>query len=371
LVKNPAPTPGGTGARLLRVSFISVVPSPYQRDLFKAINQLDGVTLRVNYLEPSAPDSPWRDADLEEWETVIPGWCLGKGRVRSHFNWKIPDLNDQDVVVVNAALTDLTTQTLLRRRRKFAPAAKWLFWGELIRTGGGLAGKVRKFLAQPLNKIDGIVAIGSVAKTNYQQRFPKQRIFNLPYRCDIQDFVDASVEAETANRDGAVRFLFCGQMIHRKGVDVLLKSFDRLIQNGSDVQLTLVGREASLPTFLSEISAQAKERIDFRGFQDVAKLPGIFAESDVFVLPSRHDGWGVVINQAIAAGLPVIASDRVGAAHDLVEDNVNGFVVPSMSQLTDREQLLSMRRASIAMRGDLSPASGADQWNDIFREILK
>jgi len=63
-----------------------------------------------------------------------------------------------------------------------------------------------------------------------------------------------------------------------------------------------------------------------------------------------------------------------------VEDNVNGFVVPSdnpdqladaMSQLTDREQLLSMRRASIAMRGDLSPASGADQWNDIFREILK
>ena len=49
----------------------------------------------------------------------------------------------------------------------------------------------------------------------------------------------------------------------------------------------------------------------------------------MFVLPSRHDGWGVVVNQAIAAGLPVICSDAVGAAADLVSNGVNGYVFPS------------------------------------------
>ena len=48
-------------------------------------------------------------------------------------------------------------------------------------------------------------------------------------------------------------------------------------------------------------------------------IPSVFAEADVFCLPSRHDGWGVVVNEALGAGLPIVASDGVGAAHDLVQ----------------------------------------------------
>ena len=51
--------------------------------------------------------------------------------------------------------------------------------------------------------------------------------------------------------------------------------------------------------------------------------------SDVFVLPSRHDGWGVVVNQALAAGLPIITTDAVGAGLDFVENGVNGICVPA------------------------------------------
>lgn len=361
----------------MNVSIISVVPSPYQRDLFRAIDRLENVRLQVFYLESSAPDSPWGETRLESWESVLPGGCLGKGRVRSHFNWTLPDLGDQDIVVVNAALTDLTTQFLVRRRHRFAAKAAWLFWGELIRTGGGWAGWVRRFLAGPLDAMDGIIAIGSTAAADYQKRFPSQRIFNLCYYCEIENFVTAKSQVGTSSSAG-VRFLFCGQMIHRKGVDLLLASFDRLVGEGLDVGLILVGREASLPGYLEALPAASKARIDFRGFHEVNKLPEIFTESDVFVLPSRHDGWGVVINQAIGAGLPIIASGGVGAAHDLVEDGVNGFVVNAgdvnaltnaMRQLSERELISSMSLEAVRKRSAMTPDSGAQRMFEIFETV--
>src|SRR5206468_3627451 len=126
-------------------------------------------------------------------------------------------------------------------------------------------------------------------------------------------------------RDGRLRFFFCGQMIRRKGVDLLLIAFDRLITRGVDIELLLVGREADLPEFMSAMSPEARARVRYEGFQAPERLPEYFSQADVFVLPSRHDGWGVVVNQALGAGLPVITSDAVGAGLDLVEDGVNGL----------------------------------------------
>src|SRR5262249_56320903 len=99
------------------------------------------------------------------------------------------------------------------------------------------------------------------------------------------------------------------------------------VATGANVQLLLVGREADLPRFMQMVSSAARERIRYEGFQAPESLPTYFGRSDVFVLPSRHDGWGVVVNQALAAGLPVITSDAVGAGLDLVEDGVNGICV--------------------------------------------
>src|SRR5262249_54780263 len=119
----------------------------------------------------------------------------------------------------------------------------------------------------------------------------------------------------------------CGQMIRRKGVDLLLKAFQRLVESRFDVHLILVGREADLPEFLAQISANAKSRVVYEGFQAPEKLNEYFARSDVFLLPSRYDGWGVVVNQALAAGLPIITSDAVGAGVDFVENGSNGMCV--------------------------------------------
>src|ERR1700712_2621378 len=84
-----------------KVAFVTIVPSPYQRDLFGALAAREEVDVSVYYLESAAPDSPWPNKDLRPFETILPGFCFNVGRVRAHMNWPIPDLSDADFVVLS------------------------------------------------------------------------------------------------------------------------------------------------------------------------------------------------------------------------------------------------------------------------------
>lgn len=350
---------------MMKLGALSVVPSPYQRDLFRALADHDDVVLEVAYLEDAAPDSPWPREPLAPFESILPGRTFGNGRVRCHANSQLPDPHRFDAYIVNTALTALTTQRMLRRLKNHP---NWFFWGELLRQNSGLKQLVQKQLAKPLSSANGIVAIGSRARDDYQTRFPNTRIEQLPYFCDLSEFVTAS---RTINPTPT--FLFCGQMIARKGIDLLLDAFDQLRKSGTGAKLILAGRETSLTTNLSP-------DIELAGFQAPEDLPALFARADVFILPSRHDGWGVVINQAIGAGLPIISTSAVGAAVDLVEHGVNGLIVApgEVAALTeaireladDPQKRQRMAQASAAKANDLTPETGAQRWVDLLRTNL-
>jgi glycosyltransferase involved in cell wall biosynthesis len=97
-------------------------------------------------------------------------------------------------------------------------------------------------------------------------------------------------------------------------------------------------------------------RVRFLGFTNQSQLPGVYAASDLFVLPSEHEPWGLVVNEAMACGLPVVASDRVGARLDLIVPGVTGEVYPVgdvqalativRDLLSDREKLDRMKDAA-------------------------
>jgi glycosyltransferase involved in cell wall biosynthesis len=168
-------------------------------------------------------------------------------------------------------------------------------------------------------------------------------------------------------------------MIARKGVDVLLRAFDRLIANGMDARLLLVGREAELPEFMNLVSPATKSKVDYAGFQAPENLPDYFARSDVFVLPSRHDGWGVVVNQALATGVPIIASDAVGAGFDYVENGVNGVTVKAgdVDELYSALQTFVQNPELVSTWGNrsreisraLTPEAGAAKWVQVFETL--
>jgi glycosyltransferase involved in cell wall biosynthesis len=235
---------------------------------------------------------------------------------------------------------------------------------------------VQDKLTAPLATATGIVGVGRQAEKDYRRRFPETSHFCIPYCCDLSNFL---TQKRRPVPDSKVNFLFCGQMNQRKGVDLLLTAFDRLVSQGLNVRLLLVGREAELPRFLRGISPSSQARVDYAGFQAPERLPEYFSQADVFILPSRYDGWGVVINQALGAGLPVICSDAVGAGLDLIEKNVNGlrFAAGNAADLQRcMEQAIASPEATwrwgAASRQKaeaIVPAVGAEKWTRIFDQL--
>ena len=351
----------------MKVAFVSVVPSPYQRDLFRALAARAEVELSVFYLEAAAPDSPWPEKALAPYEQILPGTWLPLGAARCHVNWSLPALRHYDVVVMNT-LMSLTGQWLMRTSLRGRP---WFFWGERLGRGGAL----HSLLVSPLHMAAGIASIGTFAEQDYRERFPEPRHFCIPYYCDLSAFFAAPRRTRS---DGTVVFFFCGQMIARKGVDLLLAAFQQL---GSTARLLLVGREAELPELLAPLPEEVRGRITYAGFQAPEDLPPFFAQADVFVLPSRYDGWGVVVNQALGAGLPIICSDTVGAGHDLVEDGVNGArfragdavgLAGQMERLVSAPELLEKwGTASREKARDWTPEVGAAKWVEALQAVLK
>ncbi|MBK1987116.1 glycosyltransferase family 4 protein [Sphaerospermopsis aphanizomenoides BCCUSP55] len=356
----------------IKVNFYSILPSPYQRDLFFELSRCPEIDLTVYYLEPSCADSPWPEKPLQHYEHILPGFHLAWGLSRFHFNWHFPSTTQADVVVLNGYM-NLTTQLLLRLQAKKIPC---IFWGEkMVGSSEGIKGKLQKYLADSLRYCRAIAAIGTKAQQDYQLRFPNQPIFNIPYYCDLTAF-SQNLPQRPRN---PVTILFCGQMIGRKGVDILLQAFNHLIQSGYNARLLLVGREAELPQLLETLPAQTRQKIEYAGFQSPENLPEFFHQADLFVLPSRYDGWGVVVNQAIGAGLPVICSDGVGAGYDLVKPGENGNLFPNgntealagvlIDYLQQPDTIKVASAGSMQKATELSPAIGAQRWVEVFQKL--
>ena len=142
-------------------------------------------------------------------------------------------------------------------------------------------------------------------------------------------------QPERAERKAAIGLahkrviMFNGRLVPRKGGDILLRAFAALKPDAPDAGLLFVGYGPEETRLKELATALNVNHVHFAGHVRLEDLPGYYACADVFVLPSWGEPWGLVINEAMAAGLPVIATDQVGASVDLIRDGVNGYVTPA------------------------------------------
>jgi glycosyltransferase involved in cell wall biosynthesis len=178
-------------------------------------------------------------------------------------------------------------------------------------------------------RVDHFLSIGSL-NTAYYRNYgvPESRITLAPYTVDNLHFAQGSAEARSdrpsARRhlgipEDGVAFLSSGKLIPRKRPFDLLRAFTRsdLPERSS---LVFVG-DGPL-RFALEQAAQdlgVSHRVVFLGFRNQSELPAIYGSCDVLVLASERETWGLVVNEAMAAGLVPVVSDQVGAGPDLVE----------------------------------------------------
>lgn len=366
----------------IRATFLTVMPAPYMQDLFAAMRDDGRIIPRVLYMEMAAPDTYWGRRTLPPNETVLDGRWFSILGGRVHWNRGVLAAlrgSASDIHVISG-YSSLTCQAAVQWLR--ATGRPWVFLGERpAMRSRRLAGRMLREIAAAtgLRSAGGVAAVGSEATETYRQRCRARiPVQNIPYYTDIATFSENP--AKPGSIPNRIRVLYCGQLIHRKGVDLLVRAISQLAVRCPHVTLDLVGEGPLRHELQESIPLEYRRRFTFHGFSNVEALPAYFSSADLFVLPSRHDGWGVVVNQALAAGLPIVASDAVGAARDFVADRGTGRIVPAgdVDRLagaieyfaTHPDVLRSCGAAARTVAGELSLQTGVANWLSLFRDVL-
>ena len=224
-------------------------------------------------------------------------------------------------------------------------AEPWL--GDRDRSGPILAAK-QAFFKLLCRLVDGALPIGTLNAAYWRhymgEDFP---LYAMPYAVDNQYFQSRSEEA----REGRTKLqnelkldpsrpviLFASKLQGRKRCGDLIEAYKNLLL-GSDLRpyLVIVGDGEERVALEKGAVDDKLEGVRFCGFRNQSELPGFFDLSTVFVLPSRHEPWGLIVNEVMNAGRAVIVSDEVGCQPDLIEDGIEGCVFPAgdVSALTD------------------------------------
>jgi glycosyltransferase involved in cell wall biosynthesis len=201
----------------------------------------------------------------------------------------------------------------------------------------------RRTISKPLVRLmirgaDALIVYGTRAKEYLISLGAKSKKIFIAYNTiDIESFQKELKKWKNQKREVKEEIgietekviLFVGQLIERKGVIHLIKTFRKLKKGIAGVGLLIVGHGQQERELKELVKKDKIKDVCFYGGADWPEVAKFYAIADLFVLPSTEEVWGLVINEAMAAGLPVITTDRVGASVDLVEEGKNGAVVKS------------------------------------------
>jgi glycosyltransferase involved in cell wall biosynthesis len=314
----------------MRILIVTEIPAPFRIPLFNALAARPGVELQVCFLAEHDPRRNYR-VHRDEFgfdDVVLPGRSVRRRGRWLLLSRGVPRLLRRvrpDAVVVGGWNQPAFWQVLIATRAKRIPSLLWVESTIYDARIPGRAASVARGLS--LRLASGFLVPGRASRDYlHTLGVADGRIVAAPNAVDLRIFEDR-VESARRESNGLRRrleledpvFLYVGRLEQEKGPDVLVSAM-------RDVPgtLVLVG-SGSLEQELREL---AGERVRFAGQLDRDDLPPWYAAADVLVVPSRSETWGMVLNEAAAAGLPIVATIAVGAADDLVEPGVNGFRVP-------------------------------------------
>lgn len=196
-------------------------------------------------------------------------------------------------------------------------------------------------------------------------------VFEAPHSTDIERFLDVG-RARVQRPDGVLRVVTVGRLLAAKGIDLLLRAVAQARAQGAAVALTVIGEGDDEPRLRTLAAELGLTDIEWGGFVEPSMLAPQLARADVFAFPTLGDTFGIVLLEAAAAGLPLVCSPHAGAARDLVEEGVTGFVVEprdtgafarALTALAGDAGLRGrMGRAACELAGRRTPADTADAY---------
>ncbi|WP_128548184.1 glycosyltransferase family 4 protein [Larkinella soli] len=327
-----------------RLSFYTNIPTPYQLDFCQAL--AERFELNVVFYAQTEKGRQWKfKTNLDLYNVIVlrNSWIADWFQMRVkdfHFSWQLFSIvrNDRsDYIIVGGAYW--IPNSLIVMIYAWLLGKPVAFFGERISSRATGWRKIMKLLAlQPLHICcRRIFAIGQEAAQTYQAFGVQLPITNIPYNLDGKKFRAVTsrllrILQSQYRCDDTLIFLSSGALIHRKGMDTLVRAFRLLdTEQYPNVRLLILGEGPQRSEL--ERYTEKDSRIELLGFRQAEELPAYFNLADVFIFASRYDGWGVVINEAIAASLPIICTETVGAAQEWIINGVNGILCPPNHEL--------------------------------------
>jgi glycosyltransferase involved in cell wall biosynthesis len=324
-----------------RVVILTEIISPYRIPVFNALAQKEGIDLKVIFLSETDPTlRQWRvyKDEIRFSYEVLRSWRFRVGRSNYLLNARLSSALrtfSPDAIVCGGYNYVASWQALMWARRR---KARFVLWSESNAQDARILSKPVEFLkARFLKGCDGFVVPGKAAYEYLcSLGSPAVKIFKAP---DAVDNIFFATEAEKVRRQPDAfrerfslprRFiLFVGRLVLEKGVFDLLEAYAKLENDlRSEVGLVFAGDGVCREELVKRAKQMSAGTICFPGFAQRENLAGLYALSETLVLPTHSDPWGLVVNEAMACGLPIIVSSVAGCSADLVEDGWNGYVVP-------------------------------------------
>lgn len=341
----------------MKVLYITNLPSPYRVEFFTELGKLCDLT--VIYERKSASDRSelWRIDDKYTYKSIyLNGFELGTD---NSISFKIIKyLNNKYDYIIVGMYSTLTAMIAI----SYMNINKIPF---VLSTDGGFINEDNKIKYNIkryfISSAKWWLSTGKLANKyliNYGA--DKNKISIYPFT-SLND-KDISNNILEENEKSEIRLslgiyekkviIAVGQFIHRKGFDLLLKACNSI---GNDVGVYIIGGNATKEYL--EIKQRYKlKNIHFLEFMKKEKLNEYYKASDIFVLPTREDVWGLVINEAMAKALPIITTDKCLAGNELVRNNINGYIIES-DNVEELKSKINLILENEKIRGDMGKES--------------
>jgi glycosyltransferase involved in cell wall biosynthesis len=372
--------------RLPYVVYWNNIPAPYMVERFNALADTGRFHFEAWFNDRSEPDRSWR-VEEKTWRfphRMLPRVRVGGRtlRIPTPLLGRRPDL----LVSLYAEPVFMLGWALARLR-----GSKTAFRVLATHDNWVRRSRIRTFAKRLLfSAVDAIETPGADGR-----RFAI-RCGAAPQKIHIAthtvDFAHFAAGADRVRRDGreqlrrqlgltGTTFLYVGRLWSGKGVDHLINAFERVQSGGSaPVSLLVVGDGPAGPGLARDCRSRGLENVVFAGFKHKEELPGIHAAADVFVFPTLGDPYGLVVDEAMASGLPVVSTQAAGEIRERVREGVNGFLVPPADSVALAERMAalasdatlrdSMGRHSRSLMENRTPQAWASDFERLVRAVL-
>jgi glycosyltransferase involved in cell wall biosynthesis len=339
----------------MRLAYLTTHPIQYQAPLLKRIASEPGIDLKVFFCSDFSV-RPYLDSGFKrqiQWDVpLLDGYAyeflpaIGRAdKISFSRPWNIGlaqrlDEGQFAAIFVDGYMRLFNWRAIVSAKRRGIK----VFLRDDVQEFSRMRGPLRKLAKQALfgvlrQAVDCYLAIGSSNRDYYLSLgVNPRRIIRMPYAVDNNFFQarchDASKRREQFRVELGLEpnrpvILYAGKLYGRKRPEDVLEAYKRLSIDGRSEPhpyLLYVGDGESRSALESRAASLGWSSVKFMGFKNQTELAAFFDLCDVFVIPSSLEPWGLVVNEVMNAGRPIIGTDRVGACNDLLRDGINGYI---------------------------------------------